>query len=31
MSRIKNYIIEKFGEEAFDNIDDLGAEEGYEL
>lgn len=31
MSRIKKYIIEELGEEAFDNIDNLGAEEGHEL
>lgn len=31
MSKTKSYIIEKYGEEAFDNIDYLGAEEGHEL
>ena len=31
MSKIKTYIIENLGEEAFDNIDYLGAERGYEL
>lgn len=31
MSKIKTYIIEKYGEQAFDYIDNLGAEEGYEL
>ena len=29
MSKIKNYIIDTFGEEAFDRIEDLGAE-GYD-
>lgn len=32
MSRIKQYIIEELGEEAFDSIDNLtGAEIRYEL
>lgn len=32
MSRIKNYIMDEFGEEAFDSIDNLiGAEGGYEF
>lgn len=29
MSKIKNYIFDTFGEEAFDHIEDLGAE-GYD-
>ena len=32
MSKIKNYIIDEFGEDAFDSVDNLtGAEEGYEF
>lgn len=30
MSRIKNYVIDVLGEEAFDNIDNLIGAEGYD-
>lgn len=31
MSRTKDYVIDAYGWEAFDNIEDLGAEGGHEL